>query len=100
SPTPSRTTASPTPSRTTSSPTPSTTGGCTGAFSVASSWAGGFVANVGVTAGAAAINGWRVTLTLPNGTAITNLWNGVNTGTTGTVPVVNQAYNGHLSAGG
>jgi hypothetical protein len=58
------------------------------------------VANVGVTAGGAAINGWRVTVSLPNGTAITNLWNGVNTGTTGAVPVVNQTYNGHLNAGG
>jgi cellulase/cellobiase CelA1 len=66
---------------------------------VANSWDGGFIASVNVTAGSAAITGWRVTLTLPNGTAITNLWGGVNTGTTGTVQVANQSYNGSVGAG-
>jgi cellulase/cellobiase CelA1 len=66
---------------------------------VANSWGAGFIASVDVTAGSAAITGWRVTLTLPNGTAITNLWNGANTGTTGTVQVTNLGYNGALGAG-
>ena len=57
------------------------------------------MANVTVTAGSAAITGWKVTLNLPSGTAITNLWSGVNTGTTGTVPVVNASYNGAIAAG-
>lgn len=60
---------------------------------------GGFVANVTVTAGSTALTGWRVTLTLPGGAAISSLWNGVPSGTSGTVTVANQSYNGRLGAG-
>lgn len=74
-------------------------GTCAASYSVGSSWSSGFVANVNVTAGGTAINGWRVTLTLPSGSAITNLWSGVNSGTTGTVQVTNASYNGKLGAG-
>ncbi|KAA9376016.1 cellulose-binding protein [Microbispora cellulosiformans] len=82
------------------SPSPSGgTGGCSATYTVQDQWAGGFVANVNVTAGGAAINGWRVALTLPGGATITSLWNGVNTGTSGAVTVTNQSYNGRLSAG-
>lgn len=55
--------------------------------------------SVSVTAGSTAINGWRVTLTLPSGVTITNLWNGANSGTTGSVAVTNASYNGQLGAG-
>ena len=63
-----------------------------------STWNGGFVAGVRVTAGSA-ISGWKVTLTLPSGTSVANAWNGVATGTTGTVTVTNAGYNGALAAG-
>lgn len=108
SPSPSPTTASPTPTRTSPSPSPSTagpsptTGGpasCSASFHVQSSWPGGFVATVDVTAGGGPVNGWTVTLQLPGGATITNLWSGVNTGTSGTVQVANANYNGHLGAG-
>jgi peptidoglycan/xylan/chitin deacetylase (PgdA/CDA1 family) len=106
-PTPSTGTPTPTGSSTptptgSSTPTPTATSGsgsCSTAYSLTSSWSGGFVANVDVTAGSAPINGWNVTLTLPSGTSITSLWGGVNTGTSGTVQVANQSYNGALSAG-
>ena len=52
-----------------------------------------------VTAGSAALTGWRVTLALPGGAAISSLWNGVPSGTSGTVTVSNQSYNGRLAAG-
>jgi len=65
---------------------------------VVSAWQGGFTANVNVTA-SAAINGWKVTMTLPSGAAIASLWGGVNTGTSGTVTVANASYNGKVSAG-
>ncbi|WP_208798116.1 cellulose binding domain-containing protein [Microbispora triticiradicis] len=82
------------------SPSPSSgTGGCSVTYSVQDQWAGGFVANVNVTAGGSAIDGWRVALTLPAGATIISLWNGVNTGTSGAVTVTNQSYNGRLSAG-
>lgn len=104
SPSPSATRPSSTPPSSTppGSSSPAPTGGprtCTASYSVASSWDGGFVANVNVTAGSTTITGWRVTLTLPSGTVITNLWNGANSGTSGTVQVTNQGYNGTLAAG-
>lgn len=101
SPTPS---LSPTPSTSPSasaSPTrsPAPTGGCTATYAVGSSWTGGFIAAVKVTAGATPISGWTVTLTLPAGTSVANGWSGQFTGTTGTVRVTNAAYNGRLGAG-
>jgi endo-1,4-beta-xylanase len=86
---------------TSTSATTSSTGGtgtCSASYSVASQWSGGFVSNVNVTAGGAAINGWKVTLSLPSGASISSLWNGVSSGTSGTVTVSNQSYNGKLAA--
>jgi poly(hydroxyalkanoate) depolymerase family esterase len=78
---------------------PAGAGTCAAVYSIASAWAGGFVAGVRVTAGATAINGWRVSLTLPAGATITNSWNAQLTGTTGTVTAVNLSYNGRLTPG-
>jgi cellulase/cellobiase CelA1 len=72
---------------------------CSAAYSVQDQWNGGFVASVTVTAGTAALNGWRVALGLPGGAAISSLWNAVATGTSGAVTVTNQSYNGRLSPG-
>ncbi|MFY1615659.1 cellulose binding domain-containing protein [Micromonospora sp. WMMD736] len=89
-----------TPPPTTPPPTtPPPTGACTATYAVQDQWNGGFVANVTVTAGGAAVSGWRVTLNLPSGATITSLWNGVATGSSGTVTVANQSYNGRLNAG-
>jgi cellulase/cellobiase CelA1 len=87
-----------TPPVTPSSPPPSAPG-CAAAYSVQDQWNGGFVATVSVTAGGTAINGWRITLTLPGGAAISQVWNAVATGTSGTVTAANQSYNGRLAAG-
>ncbi|GGM17623.1 MULTISPECIES: cellulose binding domain-containing protein [Micromonospora] len=78
---------------------PGGTPACTAVYSVQDQWNGGFVATVTVTAGTAALTGWRVTLNLPGGTSVSSLWNGVATGTSGTVTVANQSYNGRLAAG-
>nr|WP_234346561.1 cellulose binding domain-containing protein [Cellulomonas timonensis] len=51
-----------------------------------------------VTAGSSGVNGWRLTLTLPNG-SVTNLWSGRATGSTGTVVIDAAAWNGRLAAG-
>ncbi|WBB75842.1 cellulose binding domain-containing protein [Micromonospora sp. WMMD1128] len=74
-------------------------GSCAAVYAVQDQWNGGFVANVTVTAGAAALTGWRVTLNLPGGASITSMWNGVANGASGTVTVTNQSYNGRLAAG-
>jgi endo-1,4-beta-xylanase len=97
-------TSNPTTSRPTTSPTtqPTTGGGsgCRAAYSVSNSWQGGFNAGVTVTnAGSSTLNGWTVHLTLPSGQTIVNLWNGVNSGTSGAVTVRNAPYNGTLGAG-
>jgi endo-1,4-beta-xylanase len=62
-------------------------------------WNGGFVATVKVTAGGAAISGWRVGLTLPTGAAVTSTWNANRTDTAGAVQFANVAYNGGVGAG-
>ncbi|MFF5179718.1 cellulose binding domain-containing protein [Micromonospora sp. NPDC000316] len=80
-------------------PPPTGSPACTAVYAVQDQWNGGFVANVTVTAGASALTGWRVTLNLPSGASVSSLWNGVNSGTSGTITVTNQSYNGRLAAG-
>ena len=97
------TTSTSRPAQTTTTTTTTMNGGtgseaCTATLTVSSTWSGGFVGDVTVTAGRA-LTGWKVALTLPSGTAIVGVWNGVSTGTTGTVSVTNASYNGTLSAG-
>ena len=82
-----------------SSPPPPTGAGCAASVSV-NAWTGGFVATVRVTAGASAITGWNVGLTLPAGAAVTSSWNAARTATSGAVRFGNVAYNGALAAGG
>jgi acetylxylan esterase len=97
SPTPS-VTPSATPTSTPSTPTIPTTppsgSGCSAVYSTTNAWTGGFVGTVTVTA-AGAINGWNVALTLPAGTAITSVWNGVRSGNA----IANATWNGRIAAG-
>jgi endo-1,4-beta-xylanase len=92
------------PSTPTSTPpsTPPVTGQpgtCTATYRLVNYWSGGFQGEVTVTNNSAAtLNGWTVQLTLAGGQTIANVWNGTNTGTTGTVSVRNAAYNGSLGA--
>jgi mannan endo-1,4-beta-mannosidase len=84
-----------------SNPSPSNpppTGSCTAALSV-NAWSGGFVATVKVTAGSAALTGWRASVTLPSGTAVTSTWSATAGSSSGTVQFANVAYNGRLAAG-
>jgi endo-1,4-beta-xylanase len=90
------TTAPPT---TTPPTTPSGTG-CTATYQIINSWPGGFQANVVLANNApTTLNGWTVHFTLASGQTITSLWNGVNTGTTGTVTVKNAPYNATIAPG-
>ncbi len=88
-----------------SSPPPSSSGpggsGCRATYSVVSTWPGGFQAGVTVANnGSSTLNGWTVHMTLANGQAISSLWNGVNSGTSGAVTVKNAPYNGTINGGG
>ncbi|MFD6693221.1 cellulose binding domain-containing protein [Micromonospora aurantiaca (nom. illeg.)] len=74
-------------------------GACTATYRTVNTWPGGYQAEVTVANnGATTLNGWTVRLTLASGQAISSLWNGVNTGTSGSVSVRNAAYNGTLGA--
>jgi endo-1,4-beta-xylanase len=75
-------------------------GSCKATYAVTSSWTGGYNASVTVAdSGSSAISGWNVGLGLASGDTITSLWNGVNSGTTGSISVKNESYNGSLSPG-
>lgn len=100
-------TTSPTVSPTTSPSTPPTSpppttpaGACAATYRTVNNWDTGFQGEVTVRAGTSTINGWTVGMTLAGGQTITNLWNGVNTGTSGAITVRNAAYNGTLPANG
>jgi hypothetical protein len=87
------------PTTPTTAPTGSA-GACTAGYRLTNNWGTGFQAEVTVQAAATPINGWTVRLTLAGGQTITNLWNGVNTGTSGAISVKNAAYNGAVAANG
>jgi hypothetical protein len=82
------------------SPSPSPGGGACAAAVTLNQWNGGFVATVRVTAGAAALAGWTVSMTLPSGAAVTSTWNASASGSSGAVGFTNAAHNGALAAGG
>ncbi len=83
---------------TTTTPPDPGSGDCTASVSL-NAWNGGFVATVKVTAGSSALNGWKVTTSLPSGTTVTGSWSANGSGTTGTVDWTNVAYNGAVAAG-
>ncbi|HEV7898424.1 MAG TPA: glycoside hydrolase family 6 protein [Planosporangium sp.] len=93
----------PTTPPTTPPPTPPTTpppaaGACTASYQTTNSWQGGFQAQVTVTAGTSAVNGWAVTWTLAGGQSINQVWNGTLTTSNSTVAVKNASWNGALAA--
>jgi endo-1,4-beta-xylanase len=82
-----------------STPPPSPSGACTATYRVVSSWTGGFQAEVTVSS-TTPLTGWTVRMTLAGGQSIASLWNGVASGSSGTISVRNAAYNGTVPAGG
>jgi len=80
---------------------PGSADACTATYRTIGTWGGGFQAEVSVRNNrTSTLNGWTVRTTLASGQTITNLWNGVNTGTSGAISVRNAPYNGTLAAGG
>jgi len=83
-----------------SSPPPTGGNGCSATYTQVGNWPGGFQASVTVTNhSSSTLTGWTVHMTLPNGQAISSLWAGVNTGTSGSVTVRNASWNGTLAPG-
>jgi len=93
---PTTTTSTTRPPTTTTNPPPG--GACSATSTLISQWNTGFQIEVAVRAGNAAINGWTVRLTFANGQTVTQVWNGVVTGTTSPVSVRNESYNGSVAA--
>ncbi|MDG6103943.1 cellulose binding domain-containing protein [Dactylosporangium aurantiacum] len=89
--------ASPSSSRPPSSPPPAT-GACTATYRTVNAWPGGFQGEITVTAGAAPINGWTTTWTLPGGQSISQVWNGALSTSGSTVTVRNVTWNASLDA--
>lgn len=75
---------------------------CRVQYQVQSSWPGGFQVNMNITnTGSTPIpGGWTLRFVFPNGQQITDDWNGVTTQDEGRVPVVNEAWNAAIPAGG
>lgn len=93
---------SPSPSQSSASPSPSPSqpsGACTATYAVTGQWTGGFQGDVKVTAGGAAIKGWTVTWTFPNGQTVSNAWGATVTSSGSAVTARNAAWNGGLAAG-
>ncbi|WFE63690.1 cellulose binding domain-containing protein [Micromonospora sp. WMMD714] len=99
--TPPPTTPPPTTPPPTTPPPTSGPGGCTATYRAVNSWPGGFQGEVTVAnTSSRTSTGWTVGLSLASGQAISSVWNGVNTGSTGNVTVRNADYNGALAANG
>lgn len=99
--TPPRTTTPPVTTTPPTTTTPPQSGGCSATYRVVNSWQGGFQSEVAVAnTGSSTINGWTVKMTLASGVTIVNIWNGVNTGTSGAISVKNAPYNGTIGASG
>jgi predicted carbohydrate-binding protein with CBM5 and CBM33 domain len=95
-PGPDPTTPPPGPGPTTPAPGP---GACTATYSTASSWGGGFQGSVTVRA-SSAVSSWRVSLSLPSGTSISQAWNARLSGSGGNYTLQNESYNGSIPANG
>ncbi|MGW3511165.1 glucuronyl esterase domain-containing protein [Streptomyces sp. NPDC000994] len=78
-----------------------TNGTCTAGYRNVNNWPGGFQGEMTIrNNGTSTLNGWTVGMTLGSGQSISSLWDGVNTGTSGSVTVRNSPYNGTLAANG
>jgi cellulose 1,4-beta-cellobiosidase len=93
------------PATATAAPSPTTqattsTGSCSVAYSVDSSWPGGFLGRAVVTnTGTSTLNGWKLGWTFPGDQAIDDLWNGDSSQSGSDVAVTNASYDGELAPG-
>jgi hypothetical protein len=74
-------------------------GACTAAYSVTSSWQGGFQGQVTVTNGGTPRTSWTVSWTYPGDQKINNMWNATYTQSGASVTARNASYDGALAAG-
>lgn len=86
----------------TTEPTTGPTGGvrgCSATYSIVGQWQGGFQADVKITAGGDAIDGWTASWAFGNGQTVQSSWNATLTSTGSSVTARNVSHNGKLAAG-
>jgi len=82
-------------------PPPPPATACHVTYTITSQWPGGFGTTLSIqNTGNAAIQGWTLTWSFPNGQTITQLWNGSVSQSGANVTVRNLSYNGSIPAGG
>ena len=74
-------------------------GTCTATVTTQSSWSGGFVDNVNVTAGSGGLSSWTVTFTWPGDEQITSAWGAGETQSGEKATLTNESYDGTVAAG-
>ncbi len=85
----------------TASPTTVDESGCSARYKITNSWPGGQEVLMTVrNEGEARLDGWTVSWSLPSGQQVGNLWDGVLSGNTDPVTVVNANWNGKVETGG
>jgi mannan endo-1,4-beta-mannosidase len=80
-------------------PPPNGTRTCTATYTNVGQWSGGFQAEVRVTAGGSAIQGWTAAWTFANGQTVNQSWGATITSSGSSVTARNVSYNGSLGAG-
>jgi len=75
------------------------TGACAATYREVNHWGGGFQGEVTVKAGNSSLNGWTVQMSFPSGQTVSQVWNGVASGSS-PVTVKNASYNGSVGANG
>jgi len=73
--------------------------GVTCTYTVTSSWAGGFTANVDITNNGPAINGWTLRWTFRTPTSLDGVWSAVITEQGNRATATNMSWNGTISTG-
>jgi hypothetical protein len=91
-----RPTASAAPTATVSQPAGKPT--CSAAYELTGQWPGGFQGEITVRAGSTPIRGWIVTLTFPDGQAVSQSWAGSFSTVGSTVTAENTSWNGAVGA--
>jgi poly(hydroxyalkanoate) depolymerase family esterase len=81
-------------------PTSSAPGACKVTDTV-DAWSTGMTDNLTITnTGSSAVNGWKLTFTLPSGQVITSGWNATYSPTSGAITATNESYNAAIPVGG
>jgi polygalacturonase len=73
---------------------------CAVAYSVTSTWPGGFGASITITNNGPAITSWTLAFTFPGNQQVTSGWNGTWSQSGENVTVTSESWNGALATGG